>query len=702
MSLKYYAEWEDRLLAVHRVELWVDAVVTSQPVQVLACTEELPKMDVVSEDCCMGTGLILDIVSPSRLSFLASLYTNNPKGIKLVHLINGVVSFTGWVNPEQYDDRIGERLNYPFSITANNGFAALERILYLQSNGAPITGITSCFNVLRTALLKIGLSYNSIFVSLALKTDVWNLVPTEQVGATNTPLHVTYTNPTNYYDEKGIAMNCREVLNAVLSVFGAKMFIWENSIYILDLNQLSLNDLPLKQFQFATGAYVATVNVPNLVTLDELLNGAEGVSMSSGRNSVELTSSLYAFQNPMTFTPDGKKFTGPAGTSNYSGGKYTDARYYAGNTPGIQMPMDANHLYVQSTKIEDGSVESFLRVIPTIPVPVAGGFYTGAHDLKIDTGTVIADALATMNISMEMMLERLGLTTENYYGTEGEPNPWIISLKFYFKIRVGDKEYNATAKKWQAFSETANWNNYYVDTIWKYNKWQNMDIGFYYDGPTVSGGAIRRKMFVYPTGDAYGNGIVGGPVTLYFAFPKQDGNTPGMYTYRLKDLKINYKYLEQSVSGDDPVRIGYLDPLYKDNFELSLLHGSGANTARPLLRGSLLSLYSGVYYSDMWGFRRLNQSDGTSMNPTPIYKLESLLLNSIMSNFKESRFVFSCTVQSLPKHFNTFKYSLLQRDGTPVRMMLVGGLLDHVNNMNELTLGEFVPDDLTIEYTTTL
>lgn len=240
-NVKYYAEWWDFVGYRNRVEFLVeDTVETPEEVIMKEFKIKYPEIDFFGEDTMYGSGIDMMLISPTILHYLTTLYQIDPFGMQVRHyLLNyegqaEYLNFIGYLDTEQYEDPIHKRINYEVSVTANNGISILER-LYMQNSDEYVTqlkGVYSQLDILKFCFSKLKIDYDFIYIGL----DTYISGVSFATGINI--LHKSYIRAENFYDEKDEAFTCKEAVHNILLSLGAKLYIHNNSIYIIDTNTL--------------------------------------------------------------------------------------------------------------------------------------------------------------------------------------------------------------------------------------------------------------------------------------------------------------------------------------------------------------------------------------------------------------------------------------------------------------------------------
>jgi hypothetical protein len=133
----------------------------------------------------------------------------------------------GFINTGIYTESYSTPICLKSSITiyCNDGMVLLEDIPYTQTvGGLNYTGFDTIGNVMSNVFSKLELEFLTIKTATDLKYETHNNLFT-----------ALSINNENYYDESGVAMSCREVLESIFGgVGGLVIFLKGSSIYIID------------------------------------------------------------------------------------------------------------------------------------------------------------------------------------------------------------------------------------------------------------------------------------------------------------------------------------------------------------------------------------------------------------------------------------------------------------------------------------
>lgn len=240
----------------------------------------------------VGSGATIKLNSATNGQFLG-LYTIDPvkRMVKIYKDNKANPWWLGYINPEQYGESYSRLENYPVTINCNNGFNVLNRFKYLNGT-AKYTTLETKWNILTRVLAKIGLPYQYIY--FATKVSCVDVT----VDADETLFHVLKADQLNYYNEQDEPMTYREVLEALLSVYGLQIRQEDGSIFIYEPQMLADANFSAKRFNGSTYAYVDTVTVTSNfdISSDEINwdNEDQVSNIKSGYSRQKIRYSPYA------------------------------------------------------------------------------------------------------------------------------------------------------------------------------------------------------------------------------------------------------------------------------------------------------------------------------------------------------------------------------------------------------------------------
>ena len=237
-----------------------------------------------------GTGCIIQLLSETDQKFFDGLYHENQQEFKVYHYINGVLNWCGYLNSEMFTEPYDSNFNYIVEVSGNDGLNLMERLFFNESDASKYTGLKTEWELLQIVFGKINLPYNDIRISLSTTFTGYT------GGATETILHKTYLESSNFYDEDEKPMNLRDVVESILKPYGAFMIQSNGSIYITDINtQAGGGSVTYKQYNTSTHAYIADVVETNELAVSSIgyFGTGQQIEISGGTNRQVVRYSPY-------------------------------------------------------------------------------------------------------------------------------------------------------------------------------------------------------------------------------------------------------------------------------------------------------------------------------------------------------------------------------------------------------------------------
>lgn len=208
--------------------------------------EETDKLDPVQGSCAT-----LKIISDNDRQYI-DLYTVSVGEICLKVYRNGVLYWTGSLDPELYEEPFSYTTGYDVTLTFSD-FACLDRIDWAQK------GLMTIHEMIAYCLGLCGLQYMAVEKLISTKQYLYD--------DTSITLEEIYVNQENFYDEDGEPKTAREVLEAILQPFGLRIVQKAGAIHIYDLNELYAQTPRMLEWGFNDDAVLGVDKVYNNVKL---------------------------------------------------------------------------------------------------------------------------------------------------------------------------------------------------------------------------------------------------------------------------------------------------------------------------------------------------------------------------------------------------------------------------------------------------
>ena len=754
-NLKYYGQWYDFGKSdpdfCERVEVYVQTSATPQEVTISGFKYTRPSFDLFSDkECLIGEGVDMALISNQPLDFLDIFYTINPTGVQVRYYQNYYIpdgvsnspTFTGYIDAEQYNDPISKQLNYKINITANNGFPVLDRFPLLDSNNDQLSGLWSLIDVIKFCLDKLGISYDTLNLGLYTKVRKWSVsAPTSvyenyysDANSSTGVFHECLINMDNFYDEEGSEMTCREVLSAILLPFGARLFAFDNNIYILDLHNLANSSIYVKSYSYTDLTYQGVESIdPVLKTIDQRLED-HSVEMVPGKRKVTINFNKYVENNPREIEISNDTMSSFLSQVNYvkdgdDDVKYKEFRYASCENFEKILNYAGTSFVRREVPSSDGSsqnAEYFMRIQPDTDSPaywavqINTGIYVYSSNLQFIgmSGKVMFEnisdymkesdmtSLGYSSITIRLCVQQTKtgiystLINDFYYDRYTDAGYWqegkVIADADSGNQKVpfiSFKEYNGNLQynKWYEINggsgNLALWPPgvdpvFYQSPIWPLKNWsQNVS-------KSVKGGYLFLQIFSPEEG-----------TTIW-----QLENYLG---YAIKDLKIHL--LEQK--GNDLEQFKNVEPKDAQHQATSGFTFIEELNIDTIIGTDLKTPCRGALYMDK-GYRAAETDlyydcapDGYEIEHARIVRikyfnrgdnegyLEDLLLNTYLTNLQQTRYRFIVNLRGFFKPWQLFEFELLQKDGVNVRLFPVSMEYDAVNDRTQFTLEEIQQEE---------
>lgn len=179
-----------------------------------------------------GSTATLNIISPGDRSYIG-LYTEDPAGVRMDVYREGVLYWSGCLDPEFYEEPYSSAKGYTVSLTFSD-FGSLDRLRYTHQ------GKKTLGEIVRSAVDTLDIKYLDIDTSLVSGWSQYGLA----VRAELLDLNV---DSANFYDEDGEAMSLRDVITGVLQPLALRMVQRAGKIWVYDINALyGSSEIPIE------------------------------------------------------------------------------------------------------------------------------------------------------------------------------------------------------------------------------------------------------------------------------------------------------------------------------------------------------------------------------------------------------------------------------------------------------------------------
>ena len=687
---KYYYTFKSLINSSYTVELWQDSTNTITSSQISG--DELPfKVSYPSTknkfESVRGSGCDINILSTTSMKFI-DLYQTDMMGCQ-IRFYSGSTNllWCGYLTSELYSEPFAEYDNYKVNMTGNDGLALLERLDFLQNDGSDYTGFMNNWTIITTILGKLNLSWNKIYVSLTTTSD--NLT----IGSTDTILTKTYSYADNYYDEDNKPMNCRQVLETILTPLSAYIQIINGNVYITDINNLANTNASFKQYNGTTFAYETntTINltIGDLSTI-KFSSNSQTFNILSPINKQKVIFSPY-IPKVIEYDVDKDIFSGTTTTSSY--GTYpkswTETKYGTSTSWSKYNPTNLTSTgyfaELTGTGNNEGTNDKYLK-LSYINVPYA----LGSHpDLFTYTGKV-PKMIGASTYYLKIEISAYCRTTDNM----GDSQAYDIKrCRLNTTLKVGSRKYANSinyAGEWVDQSEAG----YYLEL--DFMNITKSDSGEVYNSisdqwQSINGATNLSMATSDPWKSAYIiplDSSINGDLSFVISDYKIYSNdsimsqiTTNIKDVRLKDIKISIvdsKY--NSIENKDEEYWSYVDKKIKDD-GADVTCKLGTNTDLiPVAKGGILGYNANnLNYFYVTSFNRQSKTD----------ILENLLARSITSNYSGKTIEIQCQTNKIDSIFGTLTYNNYWNG---IKFGIMGADIDYSEDTIDWTLQEISPD----------
>lgn len=691
---KYYFQFTDRTDRVHVVELWqnTEDVLTSEEIKSIppGFNVEMPELTHKFQ-VIRGAGCQINLLSATDMKFFTGLYHVNPTDFKVLHYIDTVLNWCGYLNAEMMTEPYDINFNYQVSITGNDGFSLMDRFSFIQVDETNYTGIKSKFELLQIIFAKIGLPFVEYRIALATTFTGYS------AAANSTILHESYMDCANFYDEDNKPMSLREVVESILKPYGAYIRAEGANIYITDIHTKASNStVTYKRFTISSGAYVADIAILNEKAIGTVgyIGTGTNIERSGGVNRQVVSYSPYPVKTILEKSlVNLDEFTTVPGSWSTKG---TSTPYYNYKTIETNdfwdidfaktivldpstfeisyypLEKDAN-IYMRFPRYGGLNARCFyLKYVKYLNISGATvNPLSGNPDRPIRRRTKYYDGVA-FRITGQILIK----TKDNPYD-DAQTSKQIVRMALSCRIKVGSMYFNQSINGWDATP-------------------QNFDLW-----TSDQQGEVIADSFVQIGENGKGLQIIVGNVTTeivlsgdlefeiwseYQTILKDGTVTPVVNSTDVDEIWIKEVGFElvnfdgSEIQDNDIEYIGLLDKTYQNEGEkIALTAGTDTQFAD---RGKILK-YDGSVYTDIKVWTRNSQS----------FKIEELLLGSVSSNYRAGFITLS--------NMRLNNSVLLQNIFTDTfigsaKMMVKSAVINYYDNVFECSLVEILPDELII------
>lgn len=766
-QLKYYSDWHDANGVLHRVEfLQKDFTGTASEILLASFKVNYPEINLFEDDILIGGGASFQIITPSPLALIDDFYIVDPFGMQVRHYIydshefsNYVTNFIGYIDTEQFEDPISDGVNYEIHVSANNGVAILDRMPITfpkQGQEEGKEAIISVIELLKHCFDKLQIDFDSFKVNIGTKLCPYPIPRDRDITEDHhpyrgQPLHNIFVDRSNYYDEKENATSCRDSISQCLMPFYCKVVIYDNIIYILDMQSLRKTDtLELSVIDYDTLVFTPESSTHeelpnNLFSIDERVE-AHNVSMSSGKNKVSIRLNKYTQKNPYEVPLDGNTMSGfiekvPIYSDD---GVVSGYEHLYGKAEGFQiLPQDLTVLQSPShnhfvKKVGSGahssSAEYFIRLV------APKDRNDSSFRLQVDTGLFITSAHQFIGLDMDVMFEDAS-KSEEYSNKKAYPrtvilpcllskkdgdctNPddlkavydarkgkgWIYSWKDPSKSVFKDGVTFGEIITEEGISNSQPGISFTVrefggaDRFIRMNKWYKINGNIVAYKSWVLFYWQRIYSFLFPINNSFINSTSAHPggflSFVFYVHPEA-----GINVYLIKNIKVHL--LEVQEDQTDPVTgYNFFDTIKNTDVEFEgrssldfaneLFIETNQGTASSNFSRASFFVYTNKPYFDCPDFDASHYRWVRAekfVRGKNVGNLEKLLLNSYLSNLKVSRYKLTVDLKGYFPFYKNFEFPMLKRNGQNVKLIPTSMSVDYETGISSFTMEEYNKED---------
>lgn len=637
MNLKYYYEFKGLDEVLNRVEILSLETASSEEITPAGSPFLLSYSNKGKLAPIVGCGATLRFISKEIFQFI-DLHTDDMQKYLVRLLRDGQLYWIGWLDSELYSEQLTDYPPYEVEFTASD-FNVLDRLKYRRADGNPYSDIVSVFDHLRRCLQLLNLPFNKVYLGCSTMTDASGSGRVQD----NAFLY-SYVMSSNFYDEDGEPMSCREVIESILQPFGLSMVQKGASIYIVDYNTIH-DGLSMRRYDYTTFSYETTEGVSwdmgdikgNIFTS----NGSYG--FEEMYNNVTITSSLYGETTTVEASVTEEKLSNQTGETT-SPSEYTKTTYSACEG------WSHNQFVVYEDGYDTGNV-----IMGAVMSYTGNG--TERNGIVFETEDMLPFSSDNVYIRIKCSIY-VNTKNDPFDDSEYEAPESTRRLRLFYKlllIQDGNVVAYSKDRRWFDVSSESEAEYGVLTFISSYgesgakdsrvvNQWvTNSEAG---RGGSELDVAIRRNRDLQ-TGDIRKSPTRSGKLRLVIDYALLDNNVAerpgqGLTIFKeVKDLLLNDLSITiedkdgDELSTDDYEFKSYINKKVKNDLEEITLKCISANEDKyPIGKANMLAK-SGSDYTILTSFSRAGQTD----------ILERLLMRTVHSNYSQKNEQFTATVK---------------------------------------------------------
>lgn len=286
-NVKYFYEFKGLDEVLNKVEILTKGNCRATEITASESPFVLEYPDKNKLDVLQSSGAKIHLISEQIFQFM-DLHTDDMKNYLVKFYRDNNLYWLGYLDSELYEEDLSAYPPYPVQFSAAD-FNILDRLEYRNESDNKYTDIDSLLGHIKRCFDKLGLPFTAICIGCSTTAEGITLSNSETV------LHKLYVQSSNFYDEDGEAMSCREVVECILEPFGLMLTQRSGNIYIYDYNTIMAGSR-MKSYNFDTLSYMGEVAVNvNLGDLSDI--GFSSTDSTLGFeemiNNVEISCSPY-------------------------------------------------------------------------------------------------------------------------------------------------------------------------------------------------------------------------------------------------------------------------------------------------------------------------------------------------------------------------------------------------------------------------
>jgi hypothetical protein len=581
----------------------------------------------------MATPLSLeDLFTTDPQKFMVKIYNGNDEDSSEA---NNLV-WQGFVNTGIYTQSYSTpiSLRSPITIYCNDGMILLEDLPYTQTvGGSDYIGYSTVGAVMKNIFDKLELEFLTIRTATDLEYD----------GHTNLFTCLSVNNE-NYYDEEGLAMSCREVLESIFRGLGLIVSLKGLIIYVIDPIHLHLSELDAKEYD-THPIFGSNESITGFGGYLDITDGfISWYQTGQVRDIILSFNYIDITYDPYNFTERGYDFNeeGNAGnTGTY--GEYTNN----GVTYRVHIDITMLDWTISGTPYFEGFEEMDPDVIAVDYVirQQTGG--TGTFAYIFPFSNIQQDDNLMLELSMDIFVNT---RHESNIFDPAELSTLIQEVDFAnIQIKIGGYWYNWIYQKWQdtiAYCKliVRQYDLERIEGYYTYNRWWTAKPKYYapIDASIINdtwASAILRIPIASSVVD--GGGLLNGSISVII--PKEmsftdvypEGEDNNILNILIKNVNVQIVDLKKNPITNDGVLsnavISSATSMKKSKLDIQLKNGIGSFNFRSngVAKGAFVSNEAPIAGAVVTGLSRADSVE---------YTTNKLLLQSLMGQYAEQRF----------------------------------------------------------------